>query len=75
MLSDKFEIIFIDPPYKEKRLIDILNIIIELKLLKDNGVIVIHRHRKEEDIFPKKFNLIIEKKYGISKIIFGAVLT
>jgi len=63
-----------DPPYKEKRLADLLNIIIELKLLRDDGIIIIHRHKKEKDIFPNGFNIIIEKNYGISKIIFGNTL-
>ena len=31
--------------------------------------------KKEEDDLPKEFNLILEKKYGISKIIFGNTLT
>jgi len=70
-LEDKFEIIFIDPPYKEKKLIDLLNTIYKSKLLNDNGVIIIHRHKKEEDEFPNEFNLIMKKNYGISKIIFG----
>ena len=63
-----------DPPYKEKKLADLLNTIIKLKLLKDNGIIIIHRHKKEEEIFPNKFNIIIKKNYGISKIIFGNTL-
>ena len=63
-----------DPPYKEKKISILLNTIIKLKLLKDNGVIIIHRHKKEEDLFPGKFNIIIEKNYGISKIIFGNTL-
>ena len=74
ILDSKFEIIFLDPPYKEKKLADLLNMIIKLKLLKDNGVIIIHRHKKESDVFPDKFNLIIKKNYGISKIIFGSIL-
>ena len=73
-LNDKFDIIFMDPPYKEKKLTDLLNIIIKLKLLKDNGIIIIHRHKKKEDIFPNEFNIIIEKSYGISKVIFGDTL-
>jgi 16S rRNA (guanine966-N2)-methyltransferase len=73
-LNDKFDIIFMDPPYKEKKLTDLLNIIIKLKLLKDNGIMIIHRHKKEEDIFPNEFNIIIKKSYGISKIIFGDTL-
>ncbi len=71
-LNDKFDIIFMDPPYKEKKIINLLDKIIRLKLLKDNGIIIIHRHKKEEDIFPSEFNIIIKKNYGISKIIFGS---
>ena len=71
VIDNKFDIIFMDPPYKEKKLEDLLDKIIRLRLLKDNGIIIIHRHKKEEDIFPSKFNLIIKKNYGISKIIFG----
>jgi len=73
-LNDKFDIIFMDPPYKEKKLSDLLNTIIKLKLLKNNGSIIIHRHKKEEDVFPNEFKIIIEKNYGISKIIFGNTL-
>ena len=75
VLDKKFEIIFMDPPYKEKRLVDLLDTIIKLRLLENNGIIIIHRHKKEEDKFPNKFNLIIKKNYGISKIIFGNFLT
>ena len=71
-LKLRYDIIFLDPPYKEKALKNILNTIIENKILKDNGVIIIHRHKKEIDEFPKNFQLIDEKKYGISKIIFGS---
>jgi 16S rRNA (guanine966-N2)-methyltransferase len=71
-LKLRYDIIFLDPPYKERALKNILNTIIENKILKDNGVIIIHRHKKEIDEFPKNFQLIDEKKYGISKIIFGS---
>ena len=73
ILNNKFDIIFMDPPYKEKKLPNLLNTIIKLKLLKDKGVIIIHRHKKEEDIFPNEFKIIIKKNYGISKIIFGNI--
>ena len=42
----------------------------DFKILKKNSIIILHRHNKEEDIFPKNFKIIEEKKYGISKIIF-----
>ena len=72
ILKSRYDIIFLDPPYKEKALENILNKIIDNKILKDNGIIIIHRHKKEIDEFPKNFQLIYEKKYGISKIIFGS---
>ena len=71
-LKLKYDIVFLDPPYKERALENILNKIIENRILKDNGIIIIHRHKKEIDEFPKSFQLIDEKKYGISKIIFGS---
>ena len=66
-----FDIIFLDPPYKEKNLKKILDNISSEKLIKDNGVIIIHRHKNEKDQFSENLKIIEEKKYGISKIIFG----
>tara|TARA_B110000046_G_C12982157_1_gene393879 strand:- start:1184 stop:1750 length:567 start_codon:yes stop_codon:yes gene_type:complete len=74
-LNNKFDIIFMDPPYKEKKIVVLLDTIIKLKLLKKNGTIIIHRHKKEEDIFPNELDIIIKKNYGISKIIFVKILT
>ena len=68
----KFDIIFMDPPYKEKKLLFLMDAITELKLLNTDGVIIIHRHKKEVDEFPGKFHIIMKKNYGISKIIFGS---
>jgi 16S rRNA (guanine966-N2)-methyltransferase len=67
----KFNIIFLDPPYKEKRLSNIIDNIFQEKILNKDGVIIVHRHKKENDEFSKKFRILDEKKYGISKIIFG----
>ena len=67
----KFDIIFIDPPYKEKNLILLLEKIIKFRILNKNGIIIIHRHKKENDQYPYKFKVVEEKTYGISKIIFG----
>jgi len=70
-LENKFEIIFIDPPFKERKLFTLIENIAELNLLKKRGIIIIHRNKKENDNFPKRFNILLEKTYGISKIIFG----
>ncbi len=71
IFKKKFNIIFLDPPYKEKDLNKLINLIIKEKLLASNGIIIIHRHKKQNDIYPDKFEILDEKKYGISKIIFG----
>ena len=68
--KNKFDIIFLDPPYKDKNINIIFEKITDLKILKKNSIIILHRHKKEEDIFPNHFKIIEEKKYGISKIIF-----
>ena len=70
-LENKFDIIFLDPPYKEKEINIILNNLSKFKTLKPDGIIIIHRHKKEVDNFPEEFKIIEEKNYGVSKIIFG----
>ena len=67
-----FNLIFLDPPYKEKNINLIISKIYQSKILKSKGILILHRHKKESDIFLDKFNIVEEKKYGISKIIFGS---
>ena len=69
-INKKFDIIFLDPPYKDKNLKNILININDQKILNKNGIIIIHRHRNEQDFLPECFKTIEEKKYGLSKIIF-----
>ena len=67
----KFDIIFIDPPYKEKNLYKILNKIFNSKILNKNGIAIIHRHKKEVNELPNNFIIIEERMYGISRVFFG----
>lgn len=71
IFDKKFEIIFLDPPYKEENIIIVLSSIIKENILKKGGIIILHRHKKVKDTFPKNFKILEEKTYGISKIIFG----
>ena len=70
--KNKFDIIFLDPPYKEKDLTNLIDSLLFSKILHFQGIIIIHRHKNQIDNFPKSFQVIEEKKYGISKIIFGS---
>ena len=69
-LQNQIDIIFMDPPYKDKKLNIIFENIKKTKVLKKNGIIILHRHKNEKDIFPEGFKIVEEKKYGLSKIIF-----
>ena len=69
--SKKFDIIFLDPPFKDKDIRTLLEIIKEKELLKKNGIILLHREKKHLDILPKNFKILINKIYGRSKIILG----
>jgi len=69
-LNIKFDIIFLDPPYKDRNLKNLLQDVKDNKILNKNGIIILHRHKNEQDNFPSCYELIEQKIYGISKIIF-----
>ena len=70
-INQKNDIIFLDPPFKDKNLERILSNINNNKILKKDGIVIIHRHKKENDNYPEDFKILEKKIYGISKIIFG----
>ena len=67
----KFDIIFLDPPYKDKNINLLIDQIIDQKVLKKNGIILIHRHKKDNIEITSKLKILDTRKYGISKIIIG----
>ena len=71
IFDQKFDIVFMDPPYKEKKLSELLKKVFQSQILNENGIIIIHRHKNEKEEFDDFFKILDEKNYGISKIIFG----
>ena len=67
----RFDIIFFDPPYKELKINNLIEKIIKNKFLKPNGIIIIHRHKKDIIELTKKLKILDIRDYGISKIIIG----
>ena len=65
----KFDIIYLDPPYKSDFAIRALNIISELDLLNADGIIVVE-HEYENDLqnLPNCYIIEKSKKYGIAYI-------
>ena len=69
--KDKFEIIFLYPPFAENFFIEELKIIKNSNICKKNHLIIIHREEKSKDDLLGIMNIVMTKKYGGSKVIFG----
>lgn len=70
-LEKKFNLIFMDPPYRETKINFIINEIKEKEILEKNGILIIHRHKKDNIDISNKLKILDERNYGISKIIIG----
>ena len=70
-IDQKFQIIFCDPPYKEKKIELLIKKIIEMDILEKDGIVIIHRKKGDLDNYPKKFKVIDTKSYGLSTFVFG----
>ena len=69
--KNKFDLIFIDPPYKENKINFLIDEIKKNKILNNKGIIIIHRHKKDNIKISEKLRIIDQRTYGISKIIIG----
>lgn len=68
-----FDIIFSDPPYKTNLNNQIIQIVAQKKLLKQDGLLVIECNKDEnfaDEIMIAKFELIKEKIYGDTKVLY-----
>ncbi len=70
-IENKFDIIFLDPPFKDENIINVLQILCERKIFKTDSLVVLHRHKKSKDNLNKFLKIIREEIYGSSKIFFG----
>ena len=66
-----YDIIFLDPPYKDKNISELIDKIFKINLLNKNGIIITHRSKNIKEEYSKNFRILEEKTYGISKISFG----
>lgn len=69
----KFDIVFLDPPYKANLAVDAVQDILTLELLKENGIIIIETDEKERELKELE-KLQVEvydlRKYGRVNLIF-----
>ena len=69
-----FDVIFLDPPFKDKEIHNLINQIKLLKIADINTLIIIHRNKKSADNISKFLNVLDEKNYGLSKILFSKLI-
>tara|TARA_Y100000817_G_C16684398_1_gene467437 strand:- start:78 stop:641 length:564 start_codon:yes stop_codon:yes gene_type:complete len=69
----KFDLIFLDPPFKDKKLNQLILEIKQMKITSKNTLIIIHRNKKISENISKDLTISKEKNYGLSKIIFGKI--
>jgi len=67
--SQKYDIIFMDPPYQKDMSAEAIELIIENDLLKAKGLIISERSESEKVEEYEELNIIKNKKYGNSLII------
>ena len=73
MLNQKFDLIFIDPPYTENIAVNAIKNIVELDLLTEEGIIVLETDEEERELENlKKINVNVYdlRQYGRVKLIF-----
>ena len=67
--SIKFDIIFLDPPYKTNYIEKSIKLIDEYNLLNDDGIIVCESDSLDKVIYTDSFVSVKDKKYGDKYIV------
>lgn len=68
--SQKFDVVFIDPPYESGFYAPAVEIIARYNLLADNGIMVLEMEKSTKFDFDKsKWSIYKEREYGITKIL------
>ena len=69
----KFDLIFLDPPFKDNKINRLIETIKRMKITSKKSLIIIHRNKKIVENISKDLIVSKEKNYGLSKIIFGKI--
>ena len=66
----KFDLIFLDPPFKDKNIYLLIGEIKKTKIFNNKTIFILHRNKKFKEYIPEDLKVYKEKNYGLSKIIF-----
>ena len=72
-INIKFDLVFLDPPFKEKNINFFIDNLSSKKILSNKGIIIIHRNKKIKEEYSENLKILRIENYGISKIIFAKI--
>ena len=70
-INEKFDIFFLDPPFKDLSFVKNLELIKKKKYFKKEHLVIVHREKITMDNLENILDIVEVKQYGRSKIIFG----
>ena len=69
IIDEKFDIIFLDPPYKTNYIEESIKLITKYNILSDEGIIVCESDDLDKIIYDNNYKCIKDKKYGDKYIV------
>lgn len=71
--TKKFNILFLDPPFKDSNFLKVLLSIKKRNILKKKHLVILHRETNSNDDFINIIKIFLTRNYGRSKLIFGTL--
>ena len=68
------DLIFCDPPFKDTKVNDLIELISSKNVLKKEGILILHRHKNSKEKLTMRYEIIEKRVYGLSVIFFGKLL-
>ncbi|MGI6724622.1 MAG: 16S rRNA (guanine(966)-N(2))-methyltransferase RsmD [Christensenellales bacterium] len=65
--ESKFDLIFLDPPYKME-VLELLGSIVKEGLLHEEGLVVLEQGSQEDDLMPVGYEIFKQRRYGSTRI-------
>ena len=73
-LKKNTNLIYLDPPFKEEKILEIFEFLIQQNNFSSKTLIILHRNKTDNTSF-NSYKCIETKTYGNSKIVFGNILS
>ena len=69
--GDPFDLVFLDPPYKQDMIVPVLEKLVEEEILSDQAVCVLEAEKNAVLDLPRQFELLKDKQYGDTLVCYA----